>query len=244
MMIHIFWRGLRNIFLIFLPYVVKRCTVLHDVQNVPSNYFMIFLNLIIFYRCADIVRLLHMQPITHIPMPMFPGAYFLHVWILCTWSGHGAAAVSLPGGFAISWWRGRVAGRPRLRDLTHVRMNLCIFFSFWYYSLILNINHISDEKKIIYMCLPIVYMILPVFYCFYYMFFLFACIHALSEMTKWNCEISKPSSTCFRDFSYRLVTDGSPRSSRPSKLYAVLACLVEAMYTCSCSDISRLLLQP
>ena len=49
MMIHIFWRGLGNIFLIFLPYVVKRCTVLHDVQNVPSNYFMIFLNLIIFY---------------------------------------------------------------------------------------------------------------------------------------------------------------------------------------------------
>ena len=147
MMIHIFWRGLRNIFLIFLPYVVKRCTVLHDVQNVPSNYFMIFLNLIIFYRCADIVRLLHMQPITHIRMPMFPGAYFLHVWILCTWSGHGAAAVSLPGGFAISWWRGRVAGRPPLRDLTHVRMNICIFFSFWYYSLILNINHISDEKK-------------------------------------------------------------------------------------------------
>ena len=118
------------------------------------------------------------------------------------------------------------------------------FFNFWYYSLILNINHISDEKRIIYMCLPIVYMILPVFYCFYYMFLLFACIHALSEMTKWNCEISKPSSTGFRDISYRLVTDGTPRSSRPSKFYAVLAYLVEAMYTCSCSDISRLLLQP
>ena len=42
-------------------------------------------------------------------------------------------------------------------------------FDFWYYDLILNINHISDEK-IIYMCLPGIYMILPDFYCFYYVF--------------------------------------------------------------------------
>ena len=188
MMIHIFWRGLRNIFLIFLPYVVKRCTVLHDVQNVPSNYFMIFLNLIIFYRCADIVRLLHMQPITHIRMPMFPGAYFLHVWILCTWSGHGAAAVSLPGGFAISWWRGRVAGRPRLRDLTHVRMNICIFFSFWYYSLILNINHISDEKG----SFTCAYLLFIWFYLSFIAFIIcFYCLHVSMLCQKWRNETVK-----------------------------------------------------
>ena len=44
-----FERGLENIFLIFLPNIVKQCTVLHDVQNVPPNYFVIFLNLTIFY---------------------------------------------------------------------------------------------------------------------------------------------------------------------------------------------------
>ena len=119
MMIHTFWRGCWNTFLIFFPNFVKQCTVLHDVHNVHPNYFIISLNLTLFTRWADSVRLLHMQPITHIRMPMFPGASFLHVCIKCKWSCHGAPAVSLPG-FAINWWRGRVVGRPRLRELTHV----------------------------------------------------------------------------------------------------------------------------
>ena len=144
-----------------------------------------------------------MQPITHIRMPMFTGEYFLRV---CVYNVHGRVSelrlsrcpvlLSVDGE---AGWRDGCAAvtwtmciRPRVY-ITYMCMNVCVYrcvcikllnftkiciFSFWYYYLILNINHISDEN-IIYMCLPSIYMILPVFYCFYYMFLLFVCIHAL-----------------------------------------------------------------
>ena len=72
-------------------------------------------------------------------------------------------------------------------------MKICIF-SFWYYYLILNINHISD-KKIDCMCLPSVYMILPVFYialiiCFY-------CLYVSMFFQKWrNKSVKSNQSYC------------------------------------------------
>ena len=62
-----------------------------------------------------------------------------------------------------------------------------MLFNFWYYYLILNINHISDEK-IIYMCLPSIYMILPDFYCFYYVFIvcMYPCFVRNDEIKLWN----------------------------------------------------------
>ena len=53
-------------------------------------------------------------------MPMFPGAYVLHMCIECTWSGHGAC------GCLVAWFCYQLMARPgggtaaRLRDLTHV----------------------------------------------------------------------------------------------------------------------------
>ena len=183
MMIHIFWRGLVNIFLIFLSYAVKRCTVLHDVQNVPSNYFMIFLNLIMFYpmcwyRSITPYATCYAYSHANVSRSIFSSCVYIMYMIgsrncvcLVAWVCY--QLMARPGG--------GTAAPPWPDPCAYEYMH---FFCFWYNYFILNIIHIIDEKRIIYMCLPIVYMILPVFYCFYYLFLLFVCIHALSEMTK------------------------------------------------------------
>ena len=127
-MIHIFWRhGLGNTCAIFLPNVVKQRTIWYDAQIVLPNYFMMYSNLTIFYPTCwycSITSYKYYHYIcslsrifTHINVRR--NIFSSCVYVMDIWSGHGAAAVLLPG-FVISWWWSRVAGRPRLRDLTHV----------------------------------------------------------------------------------------------------------------------------
>ena len=127
MMIHIFWRGLRNAFLIFFFQ-----TLWNNAQYDKITIFRFILVSLYFTRCADIVRLLYTKSNAtcgvcygywHV---MCSEAYFSScVYIMYIRSGHGAAVVLLPG-FAVDVKAGWKDGRTSVTLPMCIRPRVCI----------------------------------------------------------------------------------------------------------------------